>query len=108
VIIHNGIARKGTERVIFKYCIDINKWNEIVMPAKAKVLTVQFQLVKPVMWVETNPYTDDKETREFWIVGTGHEFDVIIQCLLALQDGFLRNGLQPLLLQSPPLLLLSF
>ena len=76
MIIHNGIARKGTERVIFKYCIDINKWNEIVMPAKAKVLTVQFQLVKPVMWVETNPYTDDKETREFWIVGTGHEFDV--------------------------------
>lgn len=47
---------------------------EIEMPKKAKVLTVQVQRDIPCIWAVVDP-SADREVRRFVIVGTGHSMN---------------------------------
>lgn len=61
---------------IYKYSLEIKDEFKLSMPEKAKILSVQIQDGKPVMWavVRTNR---PLEERHFKIFGTGHEHTFI-------------------------------
>lgn len=44
------------------------------MPAFSRILSVQMQDGKPVLWAEVNP-REDRVTRKFRVYGTGQEID---------------------------------
>jgi hypothetical protein len=46
---------------------------DIEMPAGARVLFTRMQHGQPCIWAAVDP-TAEKETRRFFIVGTGHSF----------------------------------
>lgn len=58
-------------KTIFKYKID-NNFLKIEIFKNAKILTVQEQRGEIFIWAEVNTLLDI-ETREFILIGTGHE-----------------------------------
>lgn len=56
---------------IWKYGIKKTDWQEIIMPAGAEILTVQWQNDEPCIWALVNPIEQRNETRIFEIFGTG-------------------------------------
>lgn len=61
--------------VVWKYPvrIDSNPWT-LTMPAGSRVLSVQMQGESPQMWVLVDTL-NSVETRGFFVVGTGWDFD---------------------------------
>jgi hypothetical protein len=59
-------------RTIYKYELNIEDMVELQLPKGAKILSVQSQNDKPVLWclVDTEA---PKENRMFRLAGTGHE-----------------------------------
>jgi len=57
---------------IWKYELTLN--TELTIPEGAKVLTIQEQHGNPQIWFVVNP-ENEKVTRSFEIIGTGHSFD---------------------------------
>jgi hypothetical protein len=67
---------------VYKYhCLHSDMFN-IEMPIGAKVLTVQYQKEKPVMWALVNPDEVNKIMRSFLWIYTGEpvafEFDELV------------------------------
>ena len=61
-------------KTIWKYELDIDNEVEISLPKHSKILSVQTQEGKPVLWAEVN--TDNQlEKRFFNIFGTGYKID---------------------------------
>ncbi|KKN27722.1 hypothetical protein LCGC14_0861460 [marine sediment metagenome] len=60
---------------IYKYPFEVSDTVEIMMPTKARILTVQTQSNAPCIWALVD---GDKplETRRFRVFGTGHEFNI--------------------------------
>lgn len=60
-----------SEKVIWKYILEITDSQELIMPKGACVLTVQTQNNTPCLWALVNPNAE-KESRIFETFGTGH------------------------------------
>jgi hypothetical protein len=59
-------------RTIWKFPLAGNDANNVVMPAGAKVLTVQMQDRDVTLWAEVDDKAKTNEARVFLIFGTGH------------------------------------
>lgn len=59
-------------KVIWKFDIDVDDFQEISMPLNAEILCVQSQFGKPKIWAIVNPDAI-KIKRVFWLAGTGHD-----------------------------------
>jgi len=57
---------------IFKYQIMTTDYQEIAMPGKAEILTVQTQNEAPCIWALVNPDLEP-ERRHIEVFGTGHD-----------------------------------
>lgn len=58
-------------RKIYKYEIE----QTIEMPVGAEILTIQLQHDIPNLWAVVDTEIEEKETRNFAIVGTGHAME---------------------------------
>ncbi|HEX8278579.1 MAG TPA: hypothetical protein VF540_07780 [Segetibacter sp.] len=61
-------------QTILKFPLYPNSSNVLIMPVKAKILTLQVQENKPCMWVLADPKELEKEERFFEIAKTGKPF----------------------------------
>lgn len=57
---------------IYKYPLNINEYQVVIMPRGAVILTVQIQNGTPCLWAKVNP-EEMPEPRRIRIFGTGHE-----------------------------------
>ncbi|MET0410397.1 MAG: hypothetical protein ABW217_03835 [Polyangiaceae bacterium] len=64
----------ATRNVVWKYEVSIGGRFDIDMPAGARILTLQLQFGKPVIWAAVDP-SKPKVRRTFGLVGTGAEVD---------------------------------
>jgi hypothetical protein len=60
---------------VWKYEIPIKDYFEILIPQKAKVLSVGMQETTPVMWVLVDSESI-KTNKAFRLTGTGHPLDI--------------------------------
>lgn len=58
---------------VYKYPFVITDHVEIIMPAAAKILTVQMQADSPCIWALVTPDLPAVIVRRFRLAGTGHE-----------------------------------
>jgi len=58
-------------RTIYKYPLEFLGRQDVALPVGAEFLSVQMQRDSICMWFIVDP-EDPKETRTFFIVGTGH------------------------------------
>ena len=61
-------------KTIWKYQLEVTDTQEISIPCNSKILSVQTQRNKPVMWVLIDPDTE-KFTKKFRIYGTDHPIE---------------------------------
>ena len=59
---------------IFKYKLLNNLRQDVEMPIRSEILSVQFQQDQLYLWAKVNP-DNQPEIRKIVIVGTGFEFD---------------------------------
>lgn len=60
------------DTTIWKFPFTVAREFEIVMPQRARILTVQMQGALPCLWARVDP-TTTKVIRYFRIFGTGHK-----------------------------------
>lgn len=60
--------------VVWKYELPIGPMFELEMPARARILTLQEQRLKPTIWCAVDPDAP-KVTRKFGIIATGNPVD---------------------------------
>ncbi len=60
-------------RAIWKFPLDITETQDVRMPRGAKILSVQMQRGKLVLWAVVDPDKAIQE-RTFHVFGTGHDF----------------------------------
>jgi hypothetical protein len=65
------------KNVIYKYSV-VNRGvsNLMVLPAKAKILTIQTQGDTINLWAQVNPEVQETEVRFIKRLGTGQEFEL--------------------------------
>ena len=63
---------------IWKYPIEVTGYQQVEMPIKSKVLSVQIQHERPCIWVQVNPDETDTCQRAVYTKGTGHPIIGII------------------------------
>lgn len=65
------------KNVIYKYSV-VNRGvsNLMVLPAKAKILTIQTQGDTINLWAQVNPEVQETETRFIKRIATGQEFEL--------------------------------
>ena len=56
---------------IWKYALDIDTTNVVLMPKGAEVLSVGLQNNKPVVWALVDPNEEEKDPKVFYMFGTG-------------------------------------
>lgn len=61
----------SADQTIWKYELEITDRQTILMPAKARILSVQVQHERLCLWALVNPVLT-KEERHFEVFGTGH------------------------------------
>lgn len=59
---------------IWKFPLDVEDYQKVLMPVNSRILSVQTQNNKPVLWAICDTETEEKEYREFEVFGTGHPF----------------------------------
>lgn len=59
---------------IFKYPVRIRDKFEVELPQSAEILDVQLQFGEPMMWALVDPQ-EQKVTRRFRVIGTGHPIE---------------------------------
>ncbi len=59
---------------VFKYPVNIAPIVSVDMPKGATLLSFQLQGAQPCLWALVDPF-EEKETREFRVVGTGHDIE---------------------------------
>jgi hypothetical protein len=57
---------------IWKYPLIVTDFQEVAMPYRAKILTVQTQNNQPCIWAEVDAQEEGKQVRKIWIIGTGN------------------------------------
>lgn len=60
-------------RKIYKYAVPLGSLTTVELPHFSFVVAAGVQNGIPHMWVDMGPY-DTTEKRQFYIVGTGHEY----------------------------------
>lgn len=68
---------------IWKYALEVEDRQKILMPKNARILCVQTQAItmlgtkteSPCLWAMVDPEEDRRELREILIAGTGHTRD---------------------------------
>lgn len=65
---------KNMKQSIWKFTLEVEDYQKILMPKGARILSVQTQNNKPCIWAICNTETDEKEEHEFEIYGTGNPF----------------------------------
>ena len=59
------------EKTIWKFDLEITKFQKIEMPLGAEILSVQAQHENPRIWALVDP-NQEKEVRYFEVLGSGH------------------------------------
>jgi len=75
-------------KVIHKFPLKLTDSQQIKMPERAEILSVQMQGGVPCIWAQVD--TDyDLETRLFYIYGTGHRMDdfAVMKFIGTVQEG---------------------
>ncbi len=63
---------------IYKYNLEMASFHKIKMPKGATILHFGNQFGQPKIWAEVNPSEEEEETREFFMLGTGHDIPMEI------------------------------
>ena len=62
-------------KTIFKYPIPVTDEFPFELPKGAKIIAFQTQHEQPCIWVIIDPNSNEKETRYFYMYGTGHPIE---------------------------------